>query len=269
MYRRMILEILLIFLALWASYRFLAGAGVFRGLFLLLLPGILLVAVAAEALRLETLQYLLDRAAIPISIGALLVLQPELRKAVARIGHMPILRRFLQPQSRVLGEIARAARNLAARRNGALIAIERTETLGDVAEGGTRLDAEITRETLETIFWPGTPLHDLGTVIREGRIAAAGCIFPLSERTGLPTEWGSRHRAALGMTEETDAVVLLVSEETGNIEIAVGGEIGKPVDPDALEASLREALEARPSAAAAPEHAPSDDASSETERRSA
>ncbi|MHC4916434.1 MAG: diadenylate cyclase, partial [Planctomycetota bacterium] len=134
------------------------------------------------------------------------------------------------------------------RKIGALIAIEREVGLRQVIEGGTRLNSEVTSELLGSIFYPNTPLHDGGVVIRMNRVAAAGCLFPLSENPKLQRELGTRHRAAVGLTEETDAVTVVVSEETGKVSVAVKGDLMHDLSVDELKSVLHnlcyEAMEA-------------------------
>jgi len=141
-----------------------------------------------------------------------------------------------------------AVASMSKRKIGALIAIEREVGLRQVIEGGTKMNAEITSELLGSIFYPNTPLHDGGVVIRSSRIAAAGCLFPLSENQKLNRELGTRHRAAVGMTEETDAVTVVVSEETGIISVAVKGDLMHDLTVDELKNVLHnlcyEAMEA-------------------------
>jgi diadenylate cyclase len=123
-----------------------------------------------------------------------------------------------------------------------LIAIEREVGLGGIAESGTRLNADLTSDLLNTIFWPNSPLHDLGVIISQGRVAYAGVQFPLAESGDLERELGSRHRAAVGMSQESDAVVLVVSEETGDVSIAERGQLIRKLTPEGLRGLLSELL---------------------------
>ncbi len=135
-----------------------------------------------------------------------------------------------------------AAAFLSRRKIGALIAIEREVGLGGIAESGTRLNADISAPLLNTIFWPNSPLHDLGVVISNGRIMYAGVQFPLAESGELERELGSRHRAAVGMSQESDAVVLVISEETGDISVADRGQLLRKLTPESLRSLLAELL---------------------------
>ena len=135
-----------------------------------------------------------------------------------------------------------SAEFLSRRKIGGLIAIEREVGLGGIAENGTRINADLTSDLLNTIFWPNSPLHDLGVVISQGRVMYAGVQFPLAESGELEKELGSRHRAAVGISQESDAVVLVVSEETGDISIAERGQLIRKLTPDALRGLLGELL---------------------------
>jgi diadenylate cyclase len=149
--------------------------------------------------------------------------------------------------------IVTAVGRLSKSKIGALIAIERSGEMEAWSESGVVLDAAVSAELLETIFWPGSPLHDLGLIIRQSRIVAAGCQFPLVESSSVERSLGSRHRAAIGLSEEADAIVIVVSEETGTISIASGGKLRRGLTPDALrETLIRELkIETRPEV---PEH---------------
>jgi uncharacterized protein (TIGR00159 family) len=138
--------------------------------------------------------------------------------------------------------VVRAAQTLAQRRIGALIVLERESALGDLVEVGRTVDASVSKELLISLFLPYSPLHDGAVVIQEGRIASAGCILPLTLRTDLPEGVGTRHRAAVGITEETDAVVIVVSEETASISVVMGGQMVSGLDAPRLRVALRDIL---------------------------
>ena len=148
-------------------------------------------------------------------------------------------------ESQIVEEVVRAAQVLSARRTGALIVLERRTGLDDQVESGTPLDAAVSKELLTTIFQPTSPLHDGAVLIQQGRVSHAGAILPLTLRTDLPEGVGTRHRAAVGITEETDAAVIVVSEETGAISVVLGGEMIRGLDAPRLREVLRDAL-ARP-----------------------
>ena len=182
------------------------------------------------------------------AIALVVIFQPELRRMLVRLGQTRWLGFLGKPRSVALGEVLSAVASMSKRKIGALIAIEREVGLRQVIEGGTRLNAEVTSEILGSIFYPNTPLHDGGVVIRSNRLAAAGCLFPLSENPKLHKELGTRHRAAVGLTEETDAVTVVVSEETGNVSVAVKGDLMYDLSVDELKSVLHnlcyEAMEA-------------------------
>jgi len=178
---------------------------------------------------------------------ALIVLfQPELRRTLAQAGRSRVLRTLFGeggPQRRhVVEEVAEAAESLAAKRVGALIVLERTSGLRHYAELGVRVDAEVSAELLGSLFLPTAPLHDGAVIIQNGRVAVAGSFLPLSRNLRLARTLGTRHRAALGLAEETDAVVVVVSEETGAISLAVEGAMESRLDPADLARRLAELL---------------------------
>jgi diadenylate cyclase len=178
---------------------------------------------------------------------ALVVLfQPELRRALAQVGHTRVFRTFFAAgsaeRSHVVDELLRAVETLAGRRIGALIVLERGTGLRHYAELGVPIDARLTADLLTTIFLPYSPLHDGAAFIQGSRIAAAGCFLPLSRNSRLARTLGTRHRAALGITEETDAVAVVISEETGAVSLAVAGWMEYGLDPATLRRRLEEQL---------------------------
>ncbi|WP_119674118.1 diadenylate cyclase CdaA [Deinococcus sp. RM] len=231
---RDVLDILLVAFLVYQGYLLVAGTravNVVRGI--LVFAG---VWVAAQLLNLTTLSYLLGRAGT-VGIFALIVLfQPELRAVLERVG---------RPRGRDTGaggaalqDLARAMERLAERKTGALIAIERRTPLGEYAATGVSLDALVSVPFLEALFARNAPLHDGGVIIQGSRVIAAGCLFPLQSSDGTYRRYGTRHRAAIGLSELTDAVVLVVSEERGSMRVALGGRLG----PDLTGAELREHL---------------------------
>lgn len=216
-----------------------------------LLKGIAAVLVMAwitSALHLSAVSWLLRQV---IGMGLLFVVilfQPEFRRGLEQIGRSKLMRRFFgtpgkEAPERVessVAEIVRAMTNMSRKRIGALIIIERHTGLGDVIESGTRVDAEISAPLIENIFEPNTPLHDGAMVILNRRIEAAACILPLSEDPNISRDLGTRHRAAIGITETTDAVSLIVSEETGIISMAREGRMTRHLDGRSLTILLTE-----------------------------
>lgn len=233
---RDVLDILLVTFLVYQGYLLVAGTravNVVRGI--LVFAG---VWVAAQVLNLPTLSYLLGRAGT-VGIFALVVLfQPELRAALERVGRPRA--RDVGASGAALQDLARAMERLAERKTGALIAIERRTPLGEYAGTGVSLDALVSVPFLEALFARNAPLHDGGVIIQGSRVIAAGCLFPLQSSDGTYRRYGTRHRAAIGLSELTDAVVLVVSEERGSMRIALGGRLG----PDLNGTELREQLRA-------------------------
>lgn len=169
--------------------------------------------------------------------------QNDIRRGLARVGRGLFLRSVAaRRESQMLEEVVRAAQTLSKRRIGALIVIERETVLDDQIEAGTPIDAVVSKELLSSIFQPPSPLHDGAALIQGGRLASAGCILPLTQRPDLPEGLGTRHRAAVGITEETDAVVVVVSEETAAISVVMAGEVLQDLDAPRLRGVLRDAL---------------------------
>lgn len=236
------LDILLVCLIV---YRLLVAFRGTRAAQMLIGLGVLLAAsFAARRLELYSLGWLFDTFWAFWAIALIVLFQPELRRALARLGRGQFLQAVVgssrAARAHLVDEITLAAATLAARRIGALIVIERTGGLRQYAELGVPLDAVASGHLLESLFQPVSPLHD-GAVLVEGtRIAAAGCFLPLSRTADVARALGSRHRAALGISEETDAVAVVVSEETGRTSLAVDGRIESPIDETALRRRLYE-----------------------------
>ena len=202
--------------------------------------------MAADFLELLTLAWLLDNFLGPAVLIVVILFQADIRRGLARLGRGFFPRLSERQESQMVEEVVRAAQALSARRNGALIVLERRTGLDDQIEAGTPLDASVTKELLTSIFLPSSPLHDGAVLIQQGRVSYAGAILPLTLRTDLPEGVGTRHRAAVGITEETDAVVIVVSEETGAISVVMGGEmIARPRRAAAARGAARCARPAR------------------------
>jgi diadenylate cyclase len=213
------------------------------------------IYVAAQLLGLTLLQQVLQAGAVVGLLALVVVFQPELRRALERIGRVGSLNWLFAPGTRreferVSRDIAQAAARLAGDRVGALIVIERETGLQDSAETGVIVDARLTPEMLETLFAPRSPLHDGAVLIRHDRIVAAAAVLPLSETSTYRERFGTRHRAALGITEQTDAVAVVVSEETGGISLVERGRIVRHLDEEQLRRLLVELLEHNTLAAA-------------------
>jgi len=196
---------------------------------------------ASEGFHLATVNWLIRNLASYIVIALIVLFQSDIRRALAHLGRAPFFRYFAKPETaeESIEEIAVAASMLSGQRVGALIAIERQIGLRNYIEGGIPLDATLTYDLLVSIFQPASPLHDGAVIVQEDRIPAAACFLPLTVNPKLSKDLGSRHRAAIGLTEENDAVAVVVSEETGRISIVVDGEIERGVDPETLKQRLR------------------------------
>ena len=243
---RALVEIFLLATVFYILVRFLRGsrgAGVLRGILVFVGLAIGVVFVAAKQLQLEHIVWIFEKLAALSIIAGVIIFQPELRRGLLRLGIHPLMGPFVRADSPSIEEIVEACANMSDRSIGVLIAIQRQVPLNDYIERGTQLNAEITRELLETIFFKGksgdgTILHDAGVIIVGNRMAAAGCLFPLSENPELSKALGTRHRAALGMTEESDAVTVTVSVETGRISLGVDGMLVHGLTPDELRRRL-------------------------------
>lgn len=179
----------------------------------------------------------------PEAVLAIVILfQPELRRVLARVGRNPFRRRNESEETRLVEEIVKASIALAARRIGAIVVVEREHDLMDLVEVGCVIDARVSKELLTSLFLPYSPLHDGAVILRGGRVAAAGCFLPLSTGDHGVETYGTRHRAALGITEETDAVAIVISEETGTVSVIVAGEMQRAVDAAVLRQRLTAAL---------------------------
>lgn len=219
------------------------GSRLIRGLVLAVIVGVLGLWSLVQWLELEELNYILQSVAGYVVVIFAILFHPELRRGIAQLGeHQLVGRLRLKLQEEVLEEVSKAVVAMAARRQGALIAFERESPLSVYIEGGVPLDSVVTRLGLESLFHHGSALHDGAVIIRKDRVAAASCLFPLTRNPRYTRLRGTRHRAALGLSEETDAVTVVASEETGGISICSGGEIRESVPPGQLRDVLRSAL---------------------------
>jgi diadenylate cyclase len=198
---------------------------------------LLSLTVASKLLELEVIAWLLQRLSAFLAIGLVIIFHPELRRLLAELGSQRIFH-FGSTDDESLNVLVESMVELSHKRVGALIAVKRNIDLRQYAESGVQLDARITRELLATIFHPKTPLHDGGIIIDEGRILSAGCVFPVSQKEVRNRSIGLRHRAALGVTDESDCVALIVSEESGALSLAFGGQLLHDLDEDELKAKL-------------------------------
>lgn len=216
-----------------------------------LLKGILVLLIlsyAAQILHLGTIRWLLDRVWQMLLIALPVVFQPELRRALEQLGRGKFFRSHPltlgnEALERVMDELVRCSQVLSKNRIGALIVLERETGVQDFVETGIKIDGMVSSEFLVNIFIPNTPLHDGAVIIRGDRVAAAGCFLPLSENPNIQKELGTRHRAALGLSEVSDAVTIVVSEETGAISAAIDGSLTRFLDDKMLKDLLSRELQ--------------------------
>src|SRR6516165_1856806 len=234
------IEILLLAIAIYYGYLYFRGtrgAKVFTGLAVLFI----FLTLISQLLNLTVLSWLLRSLTAFVAFALVVIFQPELRRALAELGSSRLFSSTTQKKE-TIDVLADSVFELASKQIGALIAIERDTAIRNFAESGVNLDCEVSQEVLPTIFFPKTPLHDGGVIIRDDRITAAACIFPVSQREDLDRALGLRHRAGLGITEESDAVAIVVSEETGQISICYRGKIERGFKPGQFEQRLSKLL---------------------------
>lgn len=230
------LEILILAVALYYVFTFVRGtrgAAIVTGFMVVVLS----LALATNFLQLTVLGRLLGSIATFSVIAVLVIFQPEIRRMLAQVGNLQLFG-SAHEQREAIEVVIQTVERLAEVRIGALIAIEQSVQLHDVVENSIPVDCDATPEMLETIFFPNNAIHDGGVVIKGDRIAYAACIFPLTPRQDLSKSMGTRHRAAIGLSEETDAIVVAVSEETGFISYAYKGTFVRGVSPEELRAFL-------------------------------
>jgi diadenylate cyclase len=261
---RNLVDIALVFLLVYSLLRAIRGtraAPMAAGL-----GALALLYWAAARYELATLEFILRPAPVYVGVAIIVLFQNEIRQALISFGNrfrMPFLLRHRgQFGEGVYDEIVLAATTLASTKTGALIVVERGVNLRNVIEGGVKMDAELSYDLLVTIFNPATPLHDGAVVIRGHRVAAAACFLPLTLNPLLSKDLGTRHRAAIGITEDTDAAAVVVSEETGLISFVQGGQIRRGLDGTRLRAAILDALE--PSARGGDEREKKAEAEAET-----
>jgi len=221
------------------AVQLLAGVGVLAAL-----------GLVANALRLQLTSWIFSNLAPAVLIGVVILFQPELRRALDRVGRVgflgrPLTHYNLQLASNLVDQAVRGIERLSQRRLGALIAFERDVGLENYALTGIRVNADLTAEFLESIFVPAGPLHDGAAIVRGSRVLAAGCVLPLADELTVRARMGTRHRAAIGLSLESDAVVVIVSEETGRITVAQDGKLIEPLDLQHLRELLMGAIVGR------------------------
>lgn len=201
----------------------------------------------SQWLELEMVNWVIRNLAPYVVFAIIVLFQSDIRRAMAHFGRAPLIKYFGRAQSadETIEDLVATAANLASRRTGAIIVIERQIGLRNYIEGGIPLDAMVTYDLMASIFQPGSPLHDGAAIIQGDRVAAAACFLPLSVDPRVSRELGTRHRAALGLTEENDAVAIVVSEETGSISLVIGGDLQRGISPEALRIRLGSLLARR------------------------
>lgn len=207
---------------------------------------LMIFAQIADIMQLYSVNFILDNTLQLGLIALLVVFQPELRRTLEKVGSTSFTKLIKindEPQESFTGEICSAVRRLAYTKTGALIVIERQTKLGDLMSSGIIIDSKITDSLLENIFVPNTPLHDGAVIIGDGRIKAAACVLPLTQNNNFSKELGTRHRAAIGVSEASDCVAVIVSEETGKISLAINGEITRDYTSATLKKKIDEILE--------------------------
>lgn len=245
----MLLDISLVAYILYKLFSLIRGTRavpLINGIFVLVLA-----YLAARLLELYTIQFILDKAFILASVAIPIIFQPELRRALEHLGRGRLLpnRRTDELKeeelSRLIDQVVRATEILGRSKTGALLVIERETGLGEYIDSGIRVDGVVSWELLTNIFIPNTPLHDGAVVISGSRVAAAACWLPLAEASVLAHELGTRHRAGVGVTEQSDAVTVIVSEETGTISVAQSGKLVRHLDEKMLRETLTTLLEVK------------------------
>ena len=217
-----------------------------------LIKGIVLIIILipiSYLLRLEMLYYILNKTLTIGVLAIIIIFQPEIRRALEHLGRTAFEEMHniqdKEQRNNSVNEIVNAVSNLAEEKTGALIAIEQGTGIGEIISSGTILDANITANLLENLFAINTPLHDGATIIKKNKIAAAGCVLPLTSNSTINKKLGTRHRAAIGLSETSDALIIVVSEETGTISLAINGRLTRNYDKEKLKVILLKIMEYR------------------------
>jgi len=241
---RLILDIFDVLIVAFLFYRILLLVRGTRAVQMTVaLAGLAILSVAAEWFQLASLDWLMGSLKTVWLIGFLILFQPELRKGLTQVGQNPLFKQLLRLDEPVrLGEIQKALASMSQKGIGGIVVIERNVGLRSYVETGTPLEAVVSAELIETIFTPPSPLHDGAVIVRGNQIVAAGCILPLSQNPSLDRALGTRHRAIVGLSEETDAIAIAVSEESRRISVAERGRIHRLEEPGELHSHLGELL---------------------------
>lgn len=238
-----LIEIIILWFVLYQVILFFEGTRAFQ-----VLRGIIILVIAfiiVQSLKLYTLEWILTRIFAISVVAFLIIFQSEIRQGLAKLGRRHLFHTSIDEEAlqKILGEIMSSCIKMAQRKNGALIAIEREDQLKQFIETGVAIDSKVSKELLQSIFNPLSILHDGGVIIQEGRIIAAGCVFPLTEIPNLERHLGTRHRAAIGLTEQTDAIVIIVSEENGTISLAEEGRLMQNLPKEDVLKKIKQLLE--------------------------
>jgi len=232
-------EIVVLWILIYQIYRVFRatrGARILVGLAVV----VIVLTIISQLLELKVIEWIIKSAAAILAFALLIIFQPELRNALARLGSTRLFSFSTTEQQAFLELIVDAVVQLSKKRFGALFAIERTISLKDYSDTGVKLDAKLSKELTATIFHPKTALHDGGMIIAQERVETAGCVFPVSQKELSDRSIGLRHRAGLGISEETDAVALIVSEETGAISICMDGKMERDLSEQEFRERLKE-----------------------------
>ena len=243
-----IIQLILIGIVVWAVLRFLRGtrgARLIKGAAALLTVVYLAIRMLPKSDQWRRIEFLYGNFLLFVFVAAVVAFQPELRRALIQIGQARFFRRASRRIEAMVDDLMQSALYFSRNKTGAVLAIERAVGLGALMQTGTIIDAELSAALLNAIFYPGSALHDMGVIIREGRIAAAGCQFPLAESEEVDPSLGSRHRAALGLAKDSDAVILVASEETGRLSLACEGQLYIGLEPESLRGMLLQLLAPR------------------------
>jgi uncharacterized protein (TIGR00159 family) len=236
---RDVLDILVVSFIIYQVMKLIRGTRAVQ----MALGGVMLIALFYASLwaHLETVNWLIRNLAVYLVFAVIVLFQSDIRRALAHLGRAPFFRYFAKSEAaeESIEEIVVATTMLSTQRIGAIIAVERQIGLRNYIEGGIPLDAVMTYDLLVSIFQPSSPLHDGAVIVQEDRIAAAACFLPLTVNPKLSKDLGSRHRAAIGLTEENDSIAVVVSEETGRVSLVVDGQIERDVDTETLRVRLR------------------------------
>lgn len=236
-----IIIVTVVFYQLYRMIRDTRALALSKGIFVLIVA-----TLVSRWLNLHVIYWLLQKTMTVVVVALPVVFQPELRRALEKLGRVPIIAGGDSPQreetQKIIRELSNAASTLSKNSIGALVVLERGTGLSDYIETGIEIDGKVSSALLVNIFIPNTPLHDGAVIIRNGRVMAAGCLLPLSEDDRISKDLGTRHRAGIGMSEQSDAIVLIVSEETGAISVAKGGVLTRLSDAEELVEELEKSL---------------------------